>query len=278
MSTLRDPRRVAAIALLALTGGIVLAFLFARGELAGSDARAYWVGVRFWLAGGDPYAPTPPFLPYVYAPWSLYLFLPWALLPWEIAWLVWRALNVALFAWSVAWAYERRPLATALVIAALGPSIAANFDTGNVNVAIVLGVWAAFFVGPAAGGLLWAIGAAMKWVPALLILFMPPRARAWGVGFAAVLLVLTLATWPQTLRQIDIAFNFPRPFRLDYLILAWAAVPWLWHQPWPPDWLRPSHVRRALARPWHPYRRLRAFLGLRAGTTDTSTSDAATDR
>ena len=49
-------------------------------------------------------------------------------------------------------------------------------------------------------------------------------------------LVLTLATWPATLRQLEIVLNFPRPLRIDYLLLAWAAVPWLWNQPWPPRW------------------------------------------
>src|SRR3954469_20248487 len=35
---LRDPRRVAAIVVLALSAGVVLAFLIARGQLAGADA------------------------------------------------------------------------------------------------------------------------------------------------------------------------------------------------------------------------------------------------
>ncbi len=118
---MRDPRRIAAILLLALTAGLVLALLWARGELAGTDALAYWTGVQRWLAGSDYYVvvpgnyipPSVAALPYAYSPWTLYLFLPWALLPWNIAWVVWRFALVALFAWSVAWAYDRRPLATA---------------------------------------------------------------------------------------------------------------------------------------------------------------------
>ena len=54
-----------------IVGGIFAAGLIARGEAAGADARAYWAGVRIWLNGGDPYHPTGPFLPYVYAPWML---------------------------------------------------------------------------------------------------------------------------------------------------------------------------------------------------------------
>ncbi|HSH21336.1 MAG TPA: glycosyltransferase family 87 protein [Candidatus Caenarcaniphilales bacterium] len=265
-----EPRRLAAILLLGLTGGIVLAFLIARGELAGADARAYWAGVRFWLDGGDPYAPASPFLPYAYAPWTLYVFLPWALLPWDMAWFVWRGISTVAFVWSVGWAYERRPLATALLVVALSPSLAANLDTGNINVLLVLAIWAAHFVPPVTGGLLWAFGAALKWIPAPLILFIPARARLPGFAWLAVFAVLTLATWPHTLRQLDVVLNFPRPIRLDYLILAWAAVPWLWAQAWPPAWVRPPEARRRLGELLHPMSWLRSFLGLPAGRSGTS--------
>ena len=115
---LRDPRRLLAIALIALTFGLVLAFLWARGDQAGSDAYAYWTAVHRWLAGEDIYqvvpglyvTPTEGALPYAYSPWSLYVFLPWALLPWNIAWIVWRVAIIALFGLSVFWAYDRRPL------------------------------------------------------------------------------------------------------------------------------------------------------------------------
>ena len=253
LARLRDPRRLAAIVLLGLTGGLILAFLYARGELAGSDARAYWVAVRMWLGGDSPYTPGVPFLPYAYAPWTLYLFLPWALLPWSVAWFAWRTLGVALFAWSVGWAYQRRPLATALLVALLGPALAANLDTGNVTILLVLGIFGAQFTGPRLGGLLWAIAASMKWLPALLLVFLPPRARLWGIAFLAIAALLTLATWPQTLEQLQVALFFPRPLRLDYLLLAWAAVPWLWRQRWPI-----SLVRLRLPRSGHE---VRTFFG-----------------
>ncbi|MEP7158583.1 MAG: glycosyltransferase 87 family protein [Chloroflexota bacterium] len=242
VARLREPRRILAIALMALTGGLVLAFIVARGELAGSDAFAYWTGVRHWLAGEDIYQVVPGLnvppsegaLPYAYSPWSLYLFLPWAALPWDIAWFTWRAANIALFGVTVFWAYERRPLAAALLLAVLGPALAANFDTGNVNVLIVLGVWLAWFAGPRLGGAAWALGAALKFVPVLLLPFVPRRAWPFGLAVLGVLLVLTLATWPQTLRQFAIVLDYPRPIRIDYMLLAWAAVPWLWSRPWPP--------------------------------------------
>jgi hypothetical protein len=252
-SSLRlEPRRLLAIGLLALTGGLVLAFLWARGERAGSDAFAYWTAVHRWLAGQDIYfvqpgldlPPSEGALPYSYAPWSLYLFLPWAALPWDMAWFGWRAVNVALFSVSVAWAYERRPLGTAVFVAMLGPAIAANFDTGNINVLIVLGVWLAWFAGPRAGGVAWALGAALKFVPAVLLVFVPRRAWRHGLAALAVLAVLTFATWPQVMRQFEIVLNYPRPLRVDYMLLAWAAVPWLWARPWPPRFSRAWFNRR----------------------------------
>jgi hypothetical protein len=247
---LRDPRRLLAIVILAVTAGVVLAFLVARGQLAGSDALAYWTGVRNWLGGQDIYVvipgryipPLEGALPYAYAPWSLYVFLPWALLPWDVAWVVWRVANVALFAWTVAWAYDRRPLATAVIVAILAPSLAANLDTGNINVLIALVPFLAWLVSARWGGVGWALGTALKFLPAPLLLFMPRASWRIGLAVLAVFAVLTLATWPETLRQLDIVLNYPRPLRIDYMILAWGIVPWLWLRPWPPrlsrEWLR----------------------------------------
>lgn len=264
---LRTPRVLAAILLIGLTGGIVLAFIVRRGELAGADALVYWSTVHNWLGGGELYAPPPGTMPYAYAPWTVYLFLPWALLPWDVAWFGWRAAEIVLFALSVGWAYNRRPLATALLLAVLGTSLAANLDTGNVAVLVVLGIWLAWWVGPRLGGGLWALGTALKWLPLLLIFFIPPRARPWGLAFLGVAAVLTLATWPATLLQIEIVWSFPRPIRIDYMLLAWAVVPWLWSQPWPPAWLSPTELRRRWRERPPARQALRSWLGFgeRAG-------------
>ncbi len=251
-SRLHEPRRLLAIALLALTGGIMAAFLIARGDLAGADARAYWAGVRVWLAGGDPFRPSGVFLPYVYAPWLLPLFLPWAMLPWNVAWVVWRGANVLLFMWSVEWAYRRRPLSTAVAIVLLSPPLIATLDTGNVTLLLTLAVWLAQFTGPRVGGALWALAASMKWFPAVLFVFLPPRARTWGLVVAALAVLLMLATWPATITQIDTALNFPHPLRIDYLLVLWAAVPWLWRHADPLWWANrrefPGAVHLARAR------------------------------
>jgi hypothetical protein len=226
-------RRAGAIALLALTFGLMAAFLVARGSAAGADAFAYWSGVRVWLAGADPYAPPGGGLPYLYAPWLLPLFLPWAALPWPVAWFAWRAAMLIAFAASVGWAYRRRPGWTAVLVALLSIPLIATIDTGNVTLFLALGIWVAQWSGPRLGGALWALATAMKWVPAILWVILPRATRRWGLVALAVAALLSLATWPQTVLQVQAAAasgppNFPRPLRIDHAVLVWAAVPWLW--------------------------------------------------
>lgn len=227
---LEDRQRLLAIVLLGLTGGLMTTFILARGELAGSDARAYWAGVRIWLDGGNAFDPPAPFLPYVYAPWTLALFVPWALLPWDVAWFAWRGLNILLLIWSAHWAYGRRPLATAALLAVLAAPIAATLDTGNITFLLAMMIWGAHYASPRLAGALWALATSLKWFPLFFLVILPPRARLWGAGLLALTGLLLLATWPQSLRHFDLAFNFPRPIRIDYALLIWGAVPWLWVQ------------------------------------------------
>ncbi len=249
---LRDPRRIVAILILGVILGVFTAGLLARGEAAGADARAYWAGVRIWLAGGDPYAAVGPFMPYVYAPWMLPLFLPWALLPWDVAWFVWRGATILLLFWTAGWAYRRHPLATAIAVLLLSFPIAANVDTGNINLILAFMLWAAQVVRPPVAGLLWALATAMKWVPVVFLPLLAPKARGWGVAWLALAGVLTLATLPATLVQIETVFAFPRPARIDYLVLLWAAIPWIWNHPDPFWWARPSRwpAMRTAAAAW----------------------------
>jgi hypothetical protein len=248
VSRLRDPRRVAAIILLSLTFAFVLSGMIARGEAGGADARAYWAGVRIWLNGGDPYHPTGPFLPYVYAPWMLPLFTPWAALPWDVAWFVWRVGTILLLLWTIEWAYRRRPLTTAVLVAVLGFPFGANLDTGNINLQLTLMLWAAQFTGPRVAGLFWALATWMKWIPAIHVLILAPRARLWGLAWLAVSVGLSLITLPLTIIQMRTLFGFgARPIRLDYLVYLWAFVPWLYRARDPFDFLRPSAWRRWLA-------------------------------
>jgi hypothetical protein len=250
VARLHEPQRVAAMAILIVVFALMAAGLVARGEAAGADARAYWAAVRIWLNGGDPYHPTGPFMPYVYAPWMLPLFAPWALLPWDVAWFVWRGANILLLLWTIDWAYRRRPLATAVAVALLAFPIAANLDTGNVDLLLTLGLWAAQFTGPVAAGMLWAIATWMKWFPAPFWLILAPRARGWGLVWLALAGILSLALLPLTIIQLQALFGFgPRPIRLDYLVFLWALVPWLWRHPDALWWLRSAEwpgIRRRI--------------------------------
>jgi hypothetical protein len=241
---LREPRRMAAMAVLIVAFALTLAGLIARGEAAGADARAYWAAVRIWIEGGNPYYPAGPFLPYVYAPWMVPLFAPWALLPWEVAWFTWRGATILLLLWSIQWAYARRPLATAVLVGLLAFPFAANLDTGNINVLLALAVFAAQFTGPRTAGLLWALATWMKWMPAPFLVLLAPRARYWGIVWLAVSALLSIALLPLTIVQLQVLFGFEgRPPRVDYLVFIWAAVPWWWRRRDPFAFLRPSAWR-----------------------------------
>lgn len=266
LSVLRDPGRIIAILILVACGAALVSWILVRGDLVGADARAYWGGVRLWLGGGDPLDPPPPYMPYVYWPWSLPLFTPWAALPWETAWFVYRVFNVLIFGWSVAWAYRRHPLGTALLVAVVAVPLVATLDTGNITLLCAMGIWAAHFSGPRLGGLMWALAAALKWFPALLFLILPPRTRLWGLAWAALLGILTLAVWPEVVRQLELVIYYPRPLRLDYALLLWAAVPWIWAHPRWFEWRTwPEQVHEvrevvtgALATWWRSPRRIAA--------------------
>ncbi len=226
---LRERRRLIAIVLLSLTFSLLAAGMIARGETAGADARAYWAGVRIWLDGGDPYHPTGPFLPYVYAPWMLPMFAPWALLPWDVAWFSWRVGTILLLVWTIHWAYRRRPLTTAVIVAALAFPFGANLDTGNINLQLTLVVWAAQFAGPRSAGLLWALATWMKWIPVVFWPLLSASGRRWGLAWLALSIALSLVLLPLTITQFETLFGFGRrPIRLDYLVFLWAAIPWLY--------------------------------------------------
>ena len=275
---LHDRRRLLAIILLIITFGCLAAGIVARGDPAGADARAYWAAVRIWLGGGDPYRPTGPFLPYVYAPWMLPLFAPWALMPWDVAWFVWRGGTILGLLWTIHWAYRQRPLQTAVLVMALGFPFGANLDTGNINLPLTLVLWAAQFSGPVLAGALWAIASWMKWVPVVFLAVLSPRARLWGLAFLVGSIALSLATLPGTIAQLEALVGFGRrPIRLDYTVFLWALVPVLWRQPQPFAWLTAAFWRARLEA-WRGERRsrtrrARTWLGLPYGTPSDRRSE-----
>ncbi len=309
---LRDRRRILAMTLLIVVFALTIAGMLARGDTAGSDAQAYWAAVRLWLDGGDPYHPTGPFLPYVYAPWMLPLFVPWAMLPWEVAWFAWRGSSLLVLLWSIRWAYSRRPLPTAILVVILAIPTGANIDTGNVNLLLAVALFGAHFLDGRVGGLLWGLATWMKWVPAPLWLVLPPRARGWGLVYLLLAALLSLVMLPLTIIQLQALFGFGhRPIRADYLVFVWSAVPWWWRLHDPFAILRPSawvaawrRLSRRAAAWWRAFRReprptvgraiervrerLATFLGLgpaeqadnrvRPATAATLASDAAARR
>jgi hypothetical protein len=240
LNRIRDPRRLGLAMILALVAGVMLAGLIARGEAAGADTRAYWAAGRLWLSGGDPYHPTGPFMPYVYSPWMLPFFVPWSVMPWDVAWFAWRGATVIGLLWTVHWAYARRPMTTAVLLVLLMFPLAANLDTGNINLPLTILLFAAQFTRPVVSGLLWMVATTVKWVPAVFWLIVSPRGRLWGILWLAVSLILTLLTLPATIVQLQVLFAFQRPFRVDYLIFIWALVPWAYRHPEAFRWLMPS--------------------------------------
>jgi hypothetical protein len=287
VNRIRDPRRLMMMVILGCVAGLVLAGLLARGEAAGADTRAYWAAGRLWLNGGDPYHPSGPFMPYVYSPWMLPLFVPWSVLPWDVAWFFWRGATVIGLLWSIHWAYSRRPMTTAILLVLLAFPMAANLDTGNINLPLTLLLFGAQFSRPAVTGLLWMVAVTVKWVPAVFLPFLAPRGRLWGLFWLSLGLLLTALTLPQTLVQLEVLFSFGRPLRVDYLVFIWGIVPWAWLHPEAFRWLMPStwpgaaqtgtttlnlwrdHWKRRPARTAETLRRVmrarvRAFLGLGA--------------
>ena len=220
----------------------MLAAIAARGDTAGADAQAYWAAVRIWLEGGDPYHPTGPFLPYVYAPWMLPLFAPWALLPWDVAWFAWRGGTIV----------------AAAVVDPLGVRAAAPADRHRRRPALVPDpgeprhratstcCWPWRCSAPSSpsgrsGGLIWGLATWMKWIPVLLWPTLPPRARSWGLVVLALSGLLSLLMLPLTILQLQVLFGFgARPIRADFLVFIWSAVPWWWRRDDPFACLRPA--------------------------------------
>jgi hypothetical protein len=86
-------------------------------------------------------------------------------------------------------------------------------------------------------------------VPVLFLAVLAPRARLFGIVFLAVSVLLSLATLPQTVTQLEAIFGFGRrPLRLDYIVFVWAVIPVLWRRRDPFGFLRPRFWRVLVAR------------------------------
>ena len=179
-SRLHDGRRILAIVILICVGGTIGAGIIARGDAAGADAHAYWAAVRIWLNGGDPYHPTGPFLPYVYAPWLLPLSPRGRCSRGTSPGSSGAAARSSCSSGPSTGPIRRRPLATAVVVLLLAFPIGANLDTGNITLYLAFMLWGAQFAGPRLAGILWALATWMKWFPAFYWIILAPRPARGG--------------------------------------------------------------------------------------------------
>lgn len=226
--------------------GIVASFVV-RGDAAGADAEVYWTAARTWAAGGDPYDLPADVLPWVYAPWGLPLFVPWATLPWDAAFTVWRVVLLLALIATLRWAALRRPLSTAVLFMALSVPIGINLDTGNITFPITLALFGSRFAPSWVAGATWGLATGLKWATLPLLLMLGRRERRWGLVALGLAVLASLALWPLTLDQLRTIADLRRPFPWDYLVLLWAAVPWFWTDPTRRRWLHPRAWARALA-------------------------------
>lgn len=227
-----------------VVAGVTLA-LSLRGDRAGADAYAYWFWTRAWLAGGDPYQLSASAMPYVYAPWALPLFVPWAVLPWGPALAIWRLATVAAMTASVAWAARRALRTTALALALLSIPIGINLDTGNLTLPITLALFWALARPRRPAGAIWGLATGIKWITLPLFFLLDRSSRRPALAVLAVTILASLALWPETVRQVQAALGVSRPFRWDYLVLLWAALPVLLAHDLPRRarrWLADSHA------------------------------------
>jgi alpha-1,2-mannosyltransferase len=98
---LRRPRRVLPLTLPLLALALVGLVVHTGGRHI--DLEVYRFGVQAWLAGGDPYGPLPETsgdiaLPFIYPPFAALVLLPFAVVPWPVAWAGLLALSVAALA------------------------------------------------------------------------------------------------------------------------------------------------------------------------------------
>jgi hypothetical protein len=93
----------------------------------------------------------------------------------------------------------------------------------------------------------------------------------WGLLFLAVSVLLSVATLPGTVAQLEALVSFGRrPIRLDYIVFLWALVPLIYRQPEPFGWLHRSWWSARLdglrAERRSRTRRVRTWLGLPHGS------------
>ena len=186
--------------------------LLRLGETSG-DFRAYYEAARAVLDGKSPYTEAG----FIYPPLLVFLLLPLAALPLDLARLLWLVLSEACLVASFWLCYRvagRGPLALAAVgsVWLLAGTVPENLVLGQLNPVLVLLLAAGAFTlerRPRAAGFLFGVATALKvWPGALLLsLALLRRWRAFAAG-VAVTLVLIAVPMALTMWRIDGSFQF----------------------------------------------------------------------
>ena len=113
------------------------------------------------------------------------LFAPWALLPWDVAWFVWRGGTILSCSGRSTGPTASGRSTTASSWPCSAFPFGANLDTGNINLLLTLMLWGAQFSGPVLAGLLWALATWMKWAPVVVPAVLAPRGAAAGASLFA---------------------------------------------------------------------------------------------
>ena len=196
------PRLVWAAGVVVAVLALLAALLVATALPAGYDFRAYWLAGRHILSGAPLYPGPETILglpdEYRYLPAVALLFVPFALMPFEVALWIWTAIQVV-FAVAVGVALIRplpwswRPWAAAGYVFFLG--LVLEVTLGNVNLislGLALAAWRfrerAFVAGP-----LLAAAVGLKFLPLTLLLFYIASGRWRPVAAGAAIGMVTLA-------------------------------------------------------------------------------------
>jgi len=207
---------------------LLAALLVASALPAGYDFRAYWLAGRHLLTGAPLYPGPDTILglpdEFRYLPAVAILFVPLALLPYEVALAIWTALQVAVAA-VVGIALIRplppswRPWATAGYVFFLG--LVLEVTLGNVNLislALALAAWRLRARALPAGVLL-AAAVGLKFLPFNLLLFYLAAGRwrpvAAGAALGTVALVASAVALPD--RTAEYVRFAPRLLEQDWV-------------------------------------------------------------
>lgn len=218
LAALRRPRLVLRFAIPAIV--IALGLVFLRFGGLHIDLEVYRFGIDALLRGGDLYGPLPLTandisLPFLYPPFAALLLMPFALVPWVVAWpslilLSALSIGVTLFVTAKAlWpsggtAGAVSVASAALPLAFLLEPVYSTIDYGQVNL-LLMALVAVDCLLPRTRwprGMLVGIAAAIKLTPAAFVVFFLLRGdrRAAGVAAATgiVATLLSFAILPET--------------------------------------------------------------------------------